>query len=333
MHHEELMQLSDLQALIESLRAVAKTIFDADRLVHELYNKAWLGKFRQRDMMRSEEIHRTAASAEAARRAERKAQSDKARAAASPSARASTMAGGGGGADGEAGGGGGEPTSEEMVELVAARMQRMSGVLDYDSDADAGADAADDEDLWEEVVALDSPERGHASPGAAAGSAPGVVDVSDGAAGEGGGGGGGGGGAEEGAWEPAGYLLKKSPSVFKVAWQRRWFKVTSDGDFCWYPSSRADASGSEPLGRVPLSMVVSATPASESGCFDVDLGHRKLQLALDGMAKSRHELGVRRWLNALVKHEVVGGTPDGQGSHRRKFWKVKSEGKGMTPPR
>ena len=82
-------------------------------------------------------------------------------------------------------------------------------------------------------------------------------------------------------------------------------QVNDDEFFCWYASSKQAADGSEPLGKVPLSMILEARPAAESGRFEVDLGNRCLQLALDGVPKPQHAAAVREWVGALVK-DVVG---------------------------
>ena len=101
-----------------------------------------------------------------------------------------------------------------------------------------------------------------------------------------------------------GYLEKKST---KGKWQRRWFEVTAD-HFCWYASARAAADGTDPLGRVPLSMVLTAraAPAGKGG-FEVDLGNRRLQLALEGVPPPRQAAVVRKQRLEIHVVERVSG--------------------------
>ena len=121
-----------------------------------------------------------------------------------------------------------------------------------------------------------------------------------------------------------------------AGWQRRWFEVRQQELF-WFASEKAAESGNEPLGRVPLAMILAARPTGSSGGFEVrarsiaqraqhrstrsappsttqhrsaawrsmltwqvDLGNRQLQLCLDGVPKALHEVGVRKWVEALV---------------------------------
>ena len=133
-------------------------------------------------------------------------------------------------------------------------------------------------------------------------------------------------GAFVASWEPRGYLLKKSPAagtslLKKLGWQRRYF-VIDGGEFCWYASAKAAAKGTEPLGRVPLPMILNATAsASGAGSFEVDLGNRQLQLCLDGVPKPWLRAGVQCWIDALIQHEVLEEQQSGKDSHRGKFWK------------
>ena len=59
-----------------------------------------------------------------------------------------------------------------------------------------------------------------------------------------------------------GFMLKK------FAWQRRWFEIDSDA-FSWYASAQAAKVGHDHLGRVPRSMIISATAVGEGGGFEV----------------------------------------------------------------
>mmetsp|Transcript_21029 Transcript_21029/g.53826 ORF Transcript_21029/g.53826 Transcript_21029/m.53826 type:complete len:381 (+) Transcript_21029:1070-2212(+) len=133
------------------------------------------------------------------------------------------------------------------------------------------------------------------------------------------------------AWEPRAYLLKRSPAKSlgllgkKFAWQRRWFEVTPD-TFCWYASSQAAAAGHEPLGRVPRSMVLTARPVGDASGFEVDLGNRVIYLQLDGVAKARHAECTRGWVEALTQQEVLGELQGEACSHKPKFWKVDQKG-------
>ena len=68
-------------------------------------------------------------------------------------------------------------------------------------------------------------------------------------------------------------------------------------------------------------MVVTARPVADWSGFEVDLGNRILQLALDGVAKSQHEQHSSNWCHALGNQEVLLGEVSGSGSHRAKFWK------------
>ena len=211
----------------------------------------------------------------------------------------------------------------DMEELVAARMERLTSVLGAVDDAEEEDDDDDEDGGWDEVLAVDD--------------AP--LDVTDGSGGVAGGGAAGGGAAGgDGAMAlPHGYLLKLRPAASssllkKFSWQRRWFEVTADEFLCWYASSRAAAEGSEPLGRVPLSMVLEARAHADSGRFDVDLGNRCLQLALDNVPKAKHQAIVRQWIGALVK-EVVGDVQAQPQGHKEKWWKptespAKSKGPG-----
>ena len=139
------------------------------------------------------------------------------------------------------------------------------------------------------------------------------------------------------AWRPRGYLLKRSPAASKallkkLAWQRRWFEVDGEAqEFSWFASAKAAQKGHEPLGRVPLSMVITArqSTGSSSG-FEVDLGNRQMQLSLDGVPKRLHAVAVKLWVQALVKHEVITEAADGSDSHRAKFWKVGSSHKASS---
>ena len=127
--------------------------------------------------------------------------------------------------------------------------------------------------------------------------------------------------------------MKRSPAAAnasllkRLGWQKRWFVVNEQGEFCWYASAKAAEKGLEPLGRVPLTMILTATAGSSSGCFEVDLGNRKLELKLDGVPnKDWHAKAVKLWIEALVKHEQVQGAEvadPGADSHRAKFWKVR----------
>ena len=109
----------------------------------------------------------------------------------------------------------------------------------------------------------------------------------------------------------------------RLGWQRRWF-VVADGEMLWYAASKAHGKGAEPLGRVPLPMILTAQPTSASGGFEVDLGNRQLQLALEGVPKQWHAKAVQRWVDALIKHEVINDAGNGAHSHAGKFWKQKS---------
>ena len=110
----------------------------------------------------------------------------------------------------------------------------------------------------------------------------------------------------EAAWQPRAYLLKCSPAagglLKKFAWQKRWFEV-SDHDFRWFPNHQSASAGAEPLGRVPLSMVVTARPSNDG--FEVDLGNRILKLALESaVPKAQRDVHVRNWIDALCNVQV-----------------------------
>lgn len=233
-----------------------------------------------------------------------------------------------------------EVSEEEVAELVAARLERVSlvfaaleGLAAEEDEDDVGCEVGIDD--WDElnpasVRSIASSRIGAALRGnATSRSAAGSVDVSDaptrtgasGAAPS----------AEAikyfGTWQPRGYLLKLSPAasqaaIFKrLGWQRRWFEVRGQ-ELSWYGSAKAAEAGGEPLGRVPLAMILTATPAAASGSFEVELGNRTMQLCLDGVPKVLHNEAVRRWIAALVKHEVLAEAGDGANSHQGKFWKV-----------
>lgn len=140
-------------------------------------------------------------------------------------------------------------------------------------------------------------------------------------------------------------LSQKSLGMLKkLAWQRRWFEVTDDS-FSWYAtaspgnvqlplpqpvacvlrryaSAQAAQAGDEPLGRVPLGMVLTALPVSEFGGFEVDLGNRRIQLAPDGVGKAQADECVRRWVQTLASREVVGAVQDESCHRKKKPWKV-----------
>ena len=109
--------------------------------------------------------------------------------------------------------------------------------------------------------------------------------------------------------------------------------LAADGaqEFSLFASAKAAQKGHEPLGRVPLSMVITArqSTGSSSG-FEVDLGNRQMQLSLDGVPKRLHAVAVKLWVQALVKHEVITEAADGSDSHRAKFWKVGSSHKASS---
>lgn len=327
----ELSQMTDPQQLMDFERNMSRQCHDPEAIVKSLYNKAWIGRFTDESLHAMEKSHREAVAGDVARRAERQAERDAAKLAvesrkseilsAASEASSSSLStsrsqgGAGGGEGGGSGSGGGtalDPVGEliapeAMTELVAARMQNMQLVLAAsDGEEDEGDAAEDDEEMWEVVDdptpaqfpdLSDHPQAGGSEAGPS-------LDAAD-------------------SWEATGYLLKRSPaassSLFKrLGWQRRWFEVKED-HFAWYTTARAAASGEAPHGKVPLSMVLSATAAAQSGCFNIDLGNRVLELSLDGVPKAHHETTVKRWIDAVVKHEQV-HMPD-EGSHKAKFWK------------
>lgn len=114
----------------------------------------------------------------------------------------------------------------------------------------------------------------------------------------------------------------------RFGWQRRWFEI-SDGDLIWYVSDKAAGKGQEALGRVPLPMILSARASGSSGGIEVDLGNRKLQLVLEGVPKAMHAQAVQRWVDALIKHEVIHDAGDGAHSHSSKFWKAGASAKSV----
>ena len=211
----------------------------------------------------------------------------------------------------------------EEAEMIAARMERVSLALSQADDSPVDS-PVEDSPVEDSPVEDDDDEANLGSPG-------GVVDVSDAQ------------GASSSStsteasyfasWAPRGYLMKRSPAAAnasllkRLGWQKRWFVVNEQGEFCWYASAKAAEKGLEPLGRVPLTMILTATAGSSSGCFEVDLGNRKLELKLDGVPnKDWHAKAVKLWIEALVKHEQVQGAEvadPGADSHRAKFWKVR----------
>jgi hypothetical protein len=124
-------------------------------------------------------------------------------------------------------------------------------------------------------------------------------------------------------WQPAAYLLKRSPAGlgFRWTWQRRWFEVT-EADFAWYQSREAAEKGAAPLGRVPRSMLLTARAVPKKrDCFEIDVGNRLIQLALHRVEKAHQEVHVGAWVEALIKQQVLGEVPEEACSHKAKFWK------------
>ena len=350
LHEPRLLEITDAQDLMDTLKTMSKHSVDADALIRELYNKGWLARFGDESLWKKEQAHRGEIAGEQAKRAERQRAAKEAatRVAAQRSASASVVsamsplrAGGLGEAGAAAGGGGGggggaasTPRSmmadaeaqAEMEELVAVRMERLSSVFaaadeedDEEGGDDDGGDDDDDDDDWGTVV----PDARESMASA--------LDVSDGILAAAGGSISPGGASAEGGAPPQlpkGYLLKLRPAAAtsllkKFSWQRRWFEVTEDECLCWYASSKQAADGCEPLGRVPLSMIIEVRPdpKGESGRFDVDLGNRCLQLALDGVPKTHHARAVQEWKESLVR-EVVGDVQAAPQGHKAKWWKT-----------
>ena len=79
----------------------------------------------------------------------------------------------------------------------------------------------------------------------------------------------------------------------------------SDGEFCWYSSRESAERGGDALGRVPLSMVLTARANGEAGYFEVDLGNRLMKLALHGVPRGKRDEFVSCWINALVNQQVM----------------------------
>ena len=89
-------------------------------------------------------------------------------------------------------------------------------------------------------------------------------------------------------------------------------------------ASSAVMSGDRSVTRsaATLSMIMEVRLAKgESGRFDVDLGNRCLQLALDGVPKSHHAQEVQVWMGSLVR-EVVGDVQAAPQGHKAKWWKT-----------
>ena len=325
LNEAELIKLTDPQKLMDYERSMSRHCHDPEEIVKILYNRAWLGRFTDETLHKMEQAHRLAVAGDVARRAERQAARDAAAKEAATSRKTAA-------ADAARAGSSrmasqsmeGQPIApDDMTELVAARMHNMSLVLaasdgeeeEGDDGPSAGAVEEEEEEAEWEVVnepsAVDVSDKGAASL-AAAGGADGPAAATD-------------------AWEPRGYLLKRSPATTilkRFAWQRRWCEVV-DNNFIWHATARSAANGDQPHGKVPLSMILAARPSTQSGCFEVDLGNRVLELALDGVSKANHEATVRKWVDALVNHEQV-MMPD-EGSHKAKFWKPDQPDKSKTP--
>ena len=338
LHESTLLTITDVQLLMETMKSMCRGWHDADVLVQQLYSKAWLGHFSLHSMEKKEQVHRLGVLEEVARRAEKHA----ARQAAAADRVSGQMPGGGKIDGGRLDGGklgdvkpvavdeDADEDAEVAAEMVAARMSRLSMAMLQDDDASDDGDGAED-------------VAGAAGAAGVAGAAEAGASQRVGLAGA--------------KWEPRAYLLKRSPAkslglLKKFAWQRRWFEVNTE-TLCWYASSQAAAMGQVPLGRVPRSMVLTARPLVDSTGFEVDLGNRVIQLALDGVPKvrtcarpqrashsfpdtetrrcarrlapdrqARHEECTRSWIAALTDQEILGDLQGESCSHKPKFWKV-----------
>ena len=71
-------------------------------------------------------------------------------------------------------------------------------------------------------------------------------------------------------------------------------------------------------------MVLTAQPSADGSGFEVNLGNRIIQLAIDGVSKVSYEAHVRNWVQALNDQQVLGGVQDESTTHRAKFWKVET---------
>ena len=329
LHERPLLEMTDVQMLTDGLRELSRATYDADQLVHELYNKQWIGHFSLHAVQRMEAVHRVDVMADMARRAERSAratQEDEERQSAAaaaisarpatpqtqppllplpppPTAPVSATSPGGGELAID-----GAPETTVDEELVAARMARLSFAF-------AAHDDDDDDDDGDEKAAGEGAERGceEEEEEATLGAPPLSSSVSPASA--------------SSTWSPRAYLLKRSPAkalsmMKKLAWQRRWFEL-SEETFCWYASAQAAAAGHEPLGRVPKSMILLAKPNGDASGFEVDVGNRVIHLALDGVPRVAREAHASSWCRALNSQEVLAagtGAPSGM-SHTAKFWK------------
>lgn len=266
---------------------MCRRLFDADDFIRALYSKKWLANFSLSSLSGKEKIHRIAVSLATARLDEKR-NAWMASPREAPNVETlqsgSHMAGDAASHD--------EETIDGLTEIIVTRAQRLSMVMDDNDDLEDSTDT-------ESVIDADS-----------------VKDFSEKASRQG----------STSCWVPNAYLLKRSPATLKLGgrlgWQRRWFEL-SDSDLSWYSSAETAAKKGPPLGRVPLTMVLTAKPTRVPGHFQVDLGNRMLQLALHEVAKSEQETIVGMWINALLKQEVISGIQDESCGHKAKFWKVR----------
>mmetsp|Transcript_13752 Transcript_13752/g.34335 ORF Transcript_13752/g.34335 Transcript_13752/m.34335 type:complete len:647 (-) Transcript_13752:342-2282(-) len=294
MHEQEFKQMSDVQTVMEGLRQMSRLSFDADALMSELYFGKWMSHFTTSAMEKAGEVHRLEVLEEVQRLAERRAATAKALLSKSlESSRESSMTRPS------------KPSKEgaylEEVESIresinsrAEVARRMSAALADESESDGDGEAESG------VDDTSSPSSSEQLAGVPAGS----------------------------EWQPRAYLLKRSPAAMRGgdmlkmwAWQRRWFEIV-DGTFSWYATRETAARGGDPLGRVPLSMVLTARAAADPGYFEVDLGNRVIKLSLYGVPKALRDEFVSKWIGAFVNQDVVGSATDQARSNKAKFWKV-----------
>ena len=127
---------------MDGLKSMSRSCFDADALMHELYNKSWLGRFTLQQVEKKEQVERMVVNEEIARVAERKAAAAKAAA--------------------KAGGGDDAEEAAALRETIASRVQRLSLTLgEEDSSAMFGelrgsqADDDDDDDDDDDADAIE----------------------------------------------------------------------------------------------------------------------------------------------------------------------------------